>query len=180
MNKTILLVLGLSMAVLQGCNSSSPTTTESGQNEESSEIIQQVANEEGEINAVPIPMTIEDFLIKVMNFEENPEEWNFEGDIPCIVDFYADWCPPCRISNPILEELAATYAGKINIYKVDVDVEQELAAIFGVQSIPSFLFVPMEGLPTMTSGIASTEEETKEMFVRQIEMILLNDSVSAL
>ncbi len=120
-----------------------------------------------------IKLTKADFLAKVFNYEKNTEEWVFEGDKPCLIDFYADWCAPCRITSPILEELAKEYHGKINIYKIDTDKEQELAAVFGIQGIPSFLFCPMEGRPTMTSGIARTPEETKQMFRQQIDQILL-------
>jgi len=115
----------------------------------------------------------EDFLAKVMNYEKNPTEWVFEGDKPCLIDFYADWCAPCRITSPILEELAQEYGNKIDFYKIDTEKERELAAVFGIQSIPSFLFVPMEGKPTMSSGIARTEEETKQMFRNQIDQLLL-------
>ena len=118
-------------------------------------------------------LTKEDFLAKVMDYENNQTEWVFEGDKPCLIDFYADWCAPCRITSPILEELAKEYHGKIDVYKIDTDKEKELAMIFGIQSIPSFLFVPMKGKPTMSSGIARTPEETKQMFREQIDSILL-------
>mgnify|MGYP003574513502 CR=1 FL=1 len=123
-----------------------------------------------------IMLTKADFLDKVMNYEKNQTDWVFEGDKPCLIDFYADWCAPCRTTSPILEELAVEYAGKIDIYKIDTEAERELAGIFGIQSIPSFLFVPMEGKPTMSSGIARTPEETKEMFRQQINEILLKKS----
>lgn len=125
------------------------------------------------VNSSPVHLTKEQFLKEVMNYEKNTEIWDFEGEKPCIVDFYADWCAPCRITSPILEELAKEYAGKINIYKVDVDDEQELASVFGIRSIPTFLFCPMEGDPTMSSGIANTPAATKAMFVKQIEELLL-------
>ena len=121
-----------------------------------------------------IMLSKEDFIAKVMDFEKNQTEWVFEGEKPCLIDFYADWCAPCRITSPILEELAKEYNGKIDIYKIDTEKEQELAAVFGIRSIPSFLFIPMEGKPTMSSGIARTPEETKQMFRDQIEEILLN------
>jgi thioredoxin len=122
-------------------------------------------------------LTGEDFLVKVMNYEKNPTEWVFEGNKPCLIDFYADWCAPCRITSPILEELAKEYGSKIDIYKIDTDKEKELAAVFGIQSIPSFLFVPMEGKPTMSSGIARTPEETRQMFRDQIDKILLQKDI---
>ncbi|MBN2594724.1 MAG: hypothetical protein JXA81_14545, partial [Sedimentisphaerales bacterium] len=88
------------------------------------------------------PLTKESFLQKVFNYEQN-KEWKFEGNLPCIIDFYADWCAPCKMVEPILRELAQEYRGKLNIYRVDTQAEQELAAAFGIQSIPSILFVPL-------------------------------------
>ena len=96
-------------------------------------------------------LTKETFLKKVFNYEEN-KEWKFEGDKPCIIDFYADWCGPCKMVAPVLEELSEEYEGKINIYKVDTEAEQELAAAFGIRSIPSMLFCPSEGEPQMAQG----------------------------
>lgn len=121
-----------------------------------------------------VHLTKQMFLDKIMDYEKNPKEWVYKGDMPGLVDFYADWCRPCKITSPILEELAAEYKGKVVIYKVDVEKERELAGIFGVQSIPTFLFMPMEGNPTISSGIAQTPEETKEMFRQQIDQVLLN------
>ena len=121
-----------------------------------------------------IHLSKEDFLVKVMNYEKNTTEWKFEGDKPCLIDFYADWCAPCRTAAPILEELASEYSGKINIYKIDTQKEQELAAVFGIQGIPAFLYVPMEGKPTMSSGIGRSTEETRQMFRQNIESLLLN------
>ena len=91
------------------------------------------------------------FLEKVFNYEVN-KEWKFEGDLPCIIDFYADWCGPCKMVAPILEELSEDYKGKVNIYKVDTEAEQELAAAFGIRSIPSILFVPKNAQPQMAQG----------------------------
>ncbi len=93
----------------------------------------------------------ETFKEKVFNFEEN-KDWKFEGDIPCMIDFYADWCQPCKMVAPILEELQDEYEGKINIYKIDTEQEQRLAGMFGIQSIPSLLFIPTEGKPQMAQG----------------------------
>ena len=91
------------------------------------------------------------FLEKVFNYEVN-KEWKYEGDLPCIIDFYADWCGPCKMVAPILEQLSDEYEGKIHIYKVDTEVEQELAAAFAVRSIPTMLFCPKEGAPQMAQG----------------------------
>ncbi len=96
-------------------------------------------------------LTIETFKEKVFNYETN-KEWKYEGDLPCIIDFYADWCGPCKMVAPILEELSVEYNGKMRVYKVNTEEEQELAAIFGIQSIPSLLFVPKEGQPQMAMG----------------------------
>lgn len=96
------------------------------------------------------------FTEKIFDFEKK-KEWEYQGEIPAIVDFYADWCGPCKMVTPILEKLSAEYAGKINIYKVDTDKEQELAGAFGIQSIPSLLFIPQKGEPQMTRGALSRE-----------------------
>ena len=96
-------------------------------------------------------LTKETFFEKVFNYEKN-KEWKFEGKLPCIIDFYADWCQSCKIVAPILEELAVEYEGKLNIYKVDTEDQNELAAAFGIRSIPSMLFCPVEGQPQMAVG----------------------------
>jgi thioredoxin len=96
-------------------------------------------------------LTKQTFLDKVFNFEEN-KEWKFEGKKPALIDFYADWCQPCKIVGPILEELAKEYDGKIDIYKVNTEQEQELSGAFGIQSIPSLLFIPLDGQPQMAQG----------------------------
>jgi len=93
-----------------------------------------------------------DFLNKVANYETSPSEWKFLGERPAIIDFYATWCGPCKMLSPVLEELAAEYAGKIDIYKINVEEEEELAGVFGVRSAPTLLFVPMEGAPQMAQG----------------------------
>ncbi len=107
------------------------------------------------------------FLTKVYDYERN-KEWKFEGELPAIIDFYADWCGPCRMVAPVLEQLSKEYEGKINIYKVDTEAEQELAAVFGIRSIPSLLFIPKEGKPQMAMGALP-----KESFVQAIDDVLL-------
>ncbi|MCD6182112.1 MAG: thioredoxin [Candidatus Cloacimonetes bacterium] len=114
-------------------------------------------------------LTKEEFKKKVFNFEEN-SEWKFEGERPVIIDFYADWCAPCKMVSPVLEELSGEYAGKVDIYKINTEKEQELASAFGIRSIPSILFVPMEGQPQMAMGA-----QPKEAFVSYIKDILKVD-----
>ena len=97
-------------------------------------------------------LTKADFLNKVANYEANPNEWKFLGERPAIIDFYATWCGPCKMLAPVLDELAAEYEGQIDIYKVNVEEEEELSALFGIRSVPSILFIPMEGQPQMAQG----------------------------
>ncbi|MFC2134795.1 thioredoxin [Bacteroidota bacterium] len=96
-------------------------------------------------------LTKETFLEKVFNYEEN-KEWKYEGDMPALIDFYADWCGPCKMVAPVLEQLSEEYKDKVKIYKVNTEVEQELASIFGIRSIPSLLFIPVEDKPQMAQG----------------------------
>lgn len=96
-------------------------------------------------------LNLETFKSKVFDFENN-KDWKFEGDKPCIIDFYADWCGPCKMVAPVLEELSKEYEGKVNIYKIDTEKERELSAIFGIRSIPSILFVPKDSQPQMAAG----------------------------
>jgi thioredoxin len=109
-----------------------------------------------------------DFLAKVFNYEKNPDQWVYEGDKPCIIDFYADWCGPCKKVSPILRDLAIVYKNDIIVYKVDVDVETELAQAFGIQSIPTLLFIPAKGDPQYTQGALP-----REAIVEQIDTYLL-------
>lgn len=123
-------------------------------------------NSTNEMNT--IQLTKAEFLQKVADYEKSPDEWKYLGDKPAIIDFYASWCGPCRSIAPVLEELAGEYRDQIYIYKVDTEREPELAAAFGIRSIPSLLFVPMQGAPQMAHGAMP-----KQAFVEAIDNVLL-------
>jgi thioredoxin 1 len=116
-------------------------------------------------------LTKESFKEKVFNFEAN-KEWKFEGKVPAIIDFYADWCGPCKMVAPILEELQLEYGEKLNIYKVNTEEQQELAGMFGIQSIPSILFVPAEGQPQMAQG--ALPKETFRSAINDVLKVSIN------
>ncbi|MDL2290046.1 thioredoxin [Paludibacteraceae bacterium OttesenSCG-928-F17] len=126
------------------------------------------AETNGDKKAKTIYLTTADFLKKVANYEESPEKWVYLGDKPCLIDFYTTWCGPCKRIAPILEDLAAQYAGQIYIYKVDTEKEKELAQAFGIRSIPTLLFCPMGEDPQMAKGALP-----KETFIKVIEELLL-------
>ena len=109
----------------------------------------------------PEHLTVETFKEKVFDYEKNADKWVYEGDQPCVIDFYADWCKPCKLIAPIMEELAEEYKGKVTIYKVNTEQQRELSRVFGIRSIPSVLFVPMEGQPQMSTG-ALPKETSKQ------------------
>ena len=115
-----------------------------------------------------IHLTKAEFIAKVANYEANPTEWKYLGDKPCIIDFYASWCGPCKTVAPILEDLAKEYDGQIYIYKIDTEAEPELASAFGIRSIPTILFCPMNGAPQMAQGALP-----KDSFKKAIAEVLL-------
>ncbi len=97
-------------------------------------------------------LTKETFLEKIFDYEKETE-WKYKGSKPAVIDFYADWCAPCRMVAPVIEELNKEYGDKIDFYKIDTEAEQELSAVFGIRSIPSLLFIPVEGQPQMSMGV---------------------------
>lgn len=102
----------------------------------------------------------ESFVSKVFDYRNN-KEWKYAGELPAIVDFYAEWCGPCKMLSPVLEELGTEFDGKLNVYKVDTDKEPELAGVFGIQSVPTLLFIPKEGEPRMSLGAVPKAELKK-------------------
>lgn len=115
-----------------------------------------------------IQLTKAEFLKRVADVDASPTEWKYLGDKPCIIDFYADWCAPCKSIAPILEELAQDYQGEIYVYKINTEKEQELSAAFGIWSIPSILFCPMDETPQMAQGALP-----KHVFKQAIDELLL-------
>ncbi len=117
-----------------------------------------------------INLTTEDFKEKIFDYDSG-EEWQYKGDAPAIIDFYADWCGPCKTVAPVLEELSKEYENKVHIYKIDTEKEAQLSALFGIQSIPTFLFIPLEGAPMMQRGALP-----KTVFKQVIDEKLLQTS----
>jgi len=131
----------------------------------------EVRNTKAEINAAPVEtetakvvvLTEAKFKELVWDYDASPQEWKYKGKLPAVIDFYADWCGPCKRVAPIMEKLAKEYDGKIIIYKVNTDQNRELSGVFGIKSIPSILFIPKEGQPAMQPG-AMTEDQYKKIF----------------
>lgn len=163
--KKIALFMVLGIITLASCNAK-----EAGNKTDQNEINKKEnnSNSKTESKMKTIHLTKAEFLTKVANYEANPQEWKYLGDRPAIIDFYADWCGPCKSIAPVLEELAAEYDGQIYIYKINTETEQELASAFGIRSIPSLLFVPMNEAPQMAQGAMP-----KSAFKEAIETVLL-------
>jgi thioredoxin len=177
MKKLILILMLLAPVFMYACNKGNGNgNTDKPAQTETKKVIAEDQNDQkdkGDDKAA-IHINEEQFKKKVMNYEKH-DTWQFAGDKPCIVDFYADWCAPCRITSPILEDLAQEYKGKINVYKVDIEKNKKLASVFGVRSIPTFLYCPTDGKPRKAQGIGKSKEATKQMFKKNIETILLNN-----
>jgi len=153
--KNLVIVAVAFAAISVGCTNGTAKTENSNV-----ETGKSVATKSTESGKKTIHLTNADFKLKVFNYEIN-KEWKYEGDKPCIIDFYADWCGPCKKVAPILEELAKEYDGKIIIYKIDTEKEKELAGAFGIRSIPSLLFIPVSGQPQMSQGALPKEQFEK-------------------
>lgn len=161
--KTILLVIAVAVG-MTACS-------ENRQKENKKPATEQTVTNEKENKKMNVKeLTAAEFKNRVMNYEAHPNEWKFEGDKPAIIDFYATWCGPCKQMAPVVDEIAGDYEGKIDVYKVDVDQQQELAALFGVQSIPTLLFIPKDGQPQKAVGALM-----KSQFEQAIQDVLKVD-----
>lgn len=114
-----------------------------------------------------IYLTTQEFKERVYNYDENPKSFKYEGSLPAIVDFFATWCGPCKALSPTLDDLTNEYDGKINIYKVDVDKNEELSNVFGIRSVPTLLFIPKEGQPSISAG-APSKAQLKQIIENQL------------
>lgn len=113
------------------------------------------------------------FIEKIFDYEKN-QDWNYKGDLPCVIDFWAPWCGPCKTVSPLLDELSEEYKGQVNFYKINSDEETELSAAFDIKSIPSLLFIPMTGQPKMAIGA-----HPKDLIKSAIEVELLQKPSSS-
>jgi len=155
MKKISVLVFALFIMSFISCNGVGANKTENATDEINVGIVNQ--------------LNTEMFKKLVYNYQKNPNNWVFEGNQPCIIDFYADWCRPCKMVAPIMEELATQYKGKIKFYKINIDQERELAQTFNIQSIPALLYIPVNGQPQMSVGLSS-----KDGYIQQIQSLLIN------
>ncbi len=155
MKKIFVLVFVLSSMVFLSCSNS--------ENKKGGDAAKEIKI--GVVNQLSTDM----FKKLVYDYPKNPNEWVYVGKQPCIIDFYADWCRPCKMVAPIMEELAAEYKGKVVFYKINTDEEKELAQAFNIQSIPAILYVPVTGKPQMAVGLSG-----KEAYIQQIQTLLLN------
>ncbi|MCD6112418.1 MAG: thioredoxin [Bacteroidales bacterium] len=152
---TLILLLAI---FVTSCNANNNKTSEKGKENKT---IKKVAK--------PVYLNAETFRAEVWDYKTNSTEWIYKGDLPCVIDFYADWCGPCKRVAPIMKELANEYSDKVKIYKVNTDQQRELSSVFGIRSIPSVFFCPKEGKPFMKIGAFS-----KEQYIELIEKYLIN------
>ncbi len=172
--KKLAFILVIAVFTLQSCSSSQAKDKGNEKQQTPAKNVSMQSGEEGG----SIKLTKDQFIAQIWDYKSSPQAWVYKGDKPAIIDFYADWCGPCKIASPILEEISKEYAGKINVYKINTDNEKELAQVFGISGIPAFLYIPLKGKPAMTSGIARTQDDTKKMFRQNIEKILLSNNAA--
>jgi thioredoxin len=168
-----ILVLIAAMGLFTACSNGKAETNSKANNDVKTEEmdVQSPATTavEATESAKVVHLNTQMFIDQIFDYKSSPTKWVYKGDKPAIIDFYADWCGPCKRVAPIMEQLAGEYAGQINIYKVNTDEERELAGqVFGIRSIPSILYIPVEGQPTMYTGAFP-----KERYVELINEILL-------
>ena len=152
MKKLTFIFIFLATFSLSACNSNAGNNTGAPE------------NAEGQV----VKLTAESFQKLVWDYKKNPQEWVFLGDQPVIIDFYADWCRPCKMVAPIMDELSKEYKGKVRIYKINTDEQRELAGLFQIQSIPAMLFIPKNGKPQMSVGALQ-----KPAYVEMINKVLV-------
>ncbi len=152
MKKLTFIFIFLATFSLSACNSNAGNNTGAPE------------NAEGQV----VKLTAESFQKLVWDYKKNPQEWVFLGDQPVIIDFYADWCRPCKMVAPIMDELSKEYKGKVRIYKVNTDEQRELAGLFQIKSIPAMLFIPKNGKPQMSVGALQ-----KPAYVEMINNVLI-------
>lgn len=151
--RTNLLILSAAVLLIAGCNASASNQKKQSDNGQQIQAVQDAKKETKKMKVQE--MTVADFKQKVMDYDKHPNEWVFAGNKPAVIDFYATWCGPCKATAPNVEKIANTYDGKVDVYKVDVDKEPELASLFGIRSIPTILFIPVTGNPSVQIGAMS-------------------------
>lgn len=162
MKKASLIILFLAAFVMNGCAGNNKPG-----NDSTNHSTETVAASAGENEGTVIYLSTEEFRKQIWDYQKSPDTWNYKGKVPCIIDFYADWCRPCRMVAPIMEELAKTYKGKVKFYKVNTDKERELSATFQIRSIPAIMYIPKEGKPQMSVGA-----QPKENYIQNIKDFL--------
>ena len=154
MKKLFFIVALYSLIALNACSSNDKNGTDQNVRE----------YQEGTVNQMNGAM----FAKMIWDFKKNPDNWVFEGDTPCIIDFYADWCRPCKMVAPIMEELAKEYKGKVKIFRINTDQERELASMFRINSIPAVMLIPKSGKPQMAVGA-----QPKDSYVKAIHDFMM-------
>ncbi|OQX75310.1 MAG: hypothetical protein B6D61_10610 [Bacteroidetes bacterium 4484_249] len=168
MRKTIsIFSIILSLAFIS-CNQNTEKGNEETKNNSPVVQAKEAKPDSHSVDIKPLYLTTAEFKKKVWDYESNPGQWEYNGELPCVVDFYADWCKPCKMVAPIMDDLADYYDGRVLIYKVNTDKERELASVFQVKSIPAILFSPQSGKPAMQAGAMS-----KEQYIKIIDEFIL-------
>ncbi len=168
MRKIYFLVFAIAI-LLFSCSSKNENKSAENNDQFISQNDQAFSQQKLSADVKPVYLTTNDFKAKVWDYESNPQAFVYKGKLPCIIDFYADWCKPCKLVAPIMDELAKEYNGRVIVYKVNTDKERELASLFRVTSIPSILFAPVDGKPAMQPGAL-----LKEDYIKIIDEFVLN------